>query len=370
MFRADTDIQVMRGGRKRRKSSAGSKCSADVEAIRTPSMGTGSISPITMDNVTEDNRQLGFGGHRLGAIDFAEDGDDENQGPSCRKGSYGRHSLSKKERKKERKRQEKEKRKRSRRNGDDTINEGIPVDSASAEKAPEATQEDVDAPRRVDFANVDTFEIPALEEGQAGDVPRRPFTLRGITGTIRPQMPKTFSQNVFMQPSASPPPAPTAGPIPRVRYGIRRTNSLPDRLNQTFTNPATRVPSTLQPIRINSSAVSAQKASKEEEDDENISRTTAVLLLLISTGLVAVCAEFMVDSINAVVEGSSGLSEAFIGLIILPIVGNAAEHVTAVTVASKNKMDLAIGVAVGSSIQIGTYSFSPPTMSQFSLDIC
>jgi calcium/proton exchanger cax len=93
-----------------------------------------------------------------------------------------------------------------------------------------------------------------------------------------------------------------------------------------------------------------------EEDEENISRTTAVLLLLISTGLVAVCAEFMVDSINAVVSGGSGLSEAFIGLIILPIVGNAAEHVTAVTVASKNKMDLAIGVAVGSSIQIGMLS--------------
>jgi calcium/proton exchanger cax len=39
----------------------------------------------------------------------------------------------------------------------------------------------------------------------------------------------------------------------------------------------------------------------------------------------------------------------------LPIVGNAAEHVTAVTVAMKNKMDLSIGVAVGSSIQIGKF---------------
>ena len=47
---------------------------------------------------------------------------------------------------------------------------------------------------------------------------------------------------------------------------------------------------------------------------------------------------------------SSGVSTTFIGLIVLPIVGNAAEHVTAVTVAYKNKMDLAIGVAVGSSM--------------------
>jgi Ca2+:H+ antiporter len=52
---------------------------------------------------------------------------------------------------------------------------------------------------------------------------------------------------------------------------------------------------------------------------------------------------------------NSSVSQAFIGLIILPIVGNAAEHVTAVTVATKNKMDLAIGVAVGSSIQIGKW---------------
>lgn len=47
-----------------------------------------------------------------------------------------------------------------------------------------------------------------------------------------------------------------------------------------------------------------------------------------------------------------GISRTFVGLILLPIVGNAAEHATAVTVACKDKMDLAIGVAVGSSMQI------------------
>ena len=70
-----------------------------------------------------------------------------------------------------------------------------------------------------------------------------------------------------------------------------------------------------------------------------------------STVLVAVCAEFLVSSIDGLVSGSK-ISEAFVGLILLPIVGNAAEHFTAVTVAIKNKMDLAIGVAVGSSMQI------------------
>ena len=48
----------------------------------------------------------------------------------------------------------------------------------------------------------------------------------------------------------------------------------------------------------------------------------------------------------------SGLGQAFLGLIILPIAGNACEHITAVFVACKNKMDLAIGVALGSSIQV------------------
>lgn len=81
---------------------------------------------------------------------------------------------------------------------------------------------------------------------------------------------------------------------------------------------------------------------------------TSIILLLCSTGLVAICAEFMVSSIEHLVE-STPLSEAFIGLIILPIVGNAAEHVTAVVVASKNKLDLALAVALGSSIQIALF---------------
>ena len=58
-----------------------------------------------------------------------------------------------------------------------------------------------------------------------------------------------------------------------------------------------------------------------------------------------------VDSIKGLTDQYS-ISDTFVGLILLPIVGNAAEHATAVTVAVKDKMDLAIGVAVGSSMQI------------------
>lgn len=92
----------------------------------------------------------------------------------------------------------------------------------------------------------------------------------------------------------------------------------------------------------------------EPSDEPPMSQTASVILLLASTGLVALCAEFLLGSIQSIVQ-TSPLSEAFIGLIILPIVGNAAEHVTAVTVAAKNKLDLALGVALGSSIQIALF---------------
>ncbi|KAI9306238.1 calcium/proton exchanger [Cunninghamella echinulata] len=90
---------------------------------------------------------------------------------------------------------------------------------------------------------------------------------------------------------------------------------------------------------------------EEEEETPQLPFWMAILLLLIITALVAVCAEFLVDAIEAVVE-QWHISQTFVGLILLPIVGNAAEHVTAITVAMKNKMDLALGVAVGSSMQI------------------
>ena len=115
--------------------------------------------------------------------------------------------------------------------------------------------------------------------------------------------------------------------------------------SQTSTNNA-NAPAPLQ-----------QAAIVDDEDDDHrpeMSIKAAIFMLLISTGLVAICADFMSDAIEPMVE-SSGVSQAFIGLIILPIVGNAAEHVTAVAVAMKNKVDLAIGIAVGSSIQIAIF---------------
>ena len=89
----------------------------------------------------------------------------------------------------------------------------------------------------------------------------------------------------------------------------------------------------------------------DEKEEPQLHIWVAVATLAVSTALVAVNAEYLVDSINAVVAHTN-ISKTFVGLILLPIVGNAAEHATAVTVACKDKMDLAIGVAVGSSLQI------------------
>ncbi|KAL4885278.1 Sodium/calcium exchanger protein-domain-containing protein [Aspergillus karnatakaensis] len=89
----------------------------------------------------------------------------------------------------------------------------------------------------------------------------------------------------------------------------------------------------------------------DEPEEPQLSIWVAIITLTISTVFVALCAEFMVDSIDALTE-RGGISKTFVGLILLPIVGNAAEHATAVTVAIKDKMDLSIGVAVGSSMQI------------------
>ncbi|KAI9798145.1 MAG: hypothetical protein M1825_005649, partial [Sarcosagium campestre] len=96
------------------------------------------------------------------------------------------------------------------------------------------------------------------------------------------------------------------------------------------------------------------KVEDAEIEVPQLSVLTAILTLAGSTALVGLCAEFMVSSIDAVTE-TSGISKTFVGLILVPIVGNAAEHATAVTVAIKDKMDLALGVCLGSSLQIALF---------------
>jgi len=82
--------------------------------------------------------------------------------------------------------------------------------------------------------------------------------------------------------------------------------------------------------------------------------TLWVIVLLAITLLVALESEFLVDTLE-VATSSLGLTSLFTGVILIPIIGNAAEHATAVTVAMKNKMDLSVAVSVGSSLQIALF---------------
>ncbi|KAJ3411320.1 hypothetical protein HDV05_002384 [Chytridiales sp. JEL 0842] len=98
-------------------------------------------------------------------------------------------------------------------------------------------------------------------------------------------------------------------------------------------------------------------APEDDDDDEEHPTTLAWVAaagLLGATLIIAVCAEFLVDSVEGLSE-KANISETFIGIIILPIVGNAAEHVTAVSSAMRDKVDLAIQVAIGSSMQIALF---------------
>lgn len=80
----------------------------------------------------------------------------------------------------------------------------------------------------------------------------------------------------------------------------------------------------------------------------------AIAALAIAALLVGVMSEILVGSIS---EASSdiGLSEFFVGVFVVAIVGNAAEHWVAVLVAAKDKMDLAVGIAIGSSAQVALF---------------
>ncbi|HSK49840.1 MAG TPA: calcium/proton exchanger, partial [Solirubrobacterales bacterium] len=94
--------------------------------------------------------------------------------------------------------------------------------------------------------------------------------------------------------------------------------------------------------------------AEEHLEGEPWSIRTAVLVLAGAGIAVGVMSEILVGSISEASE-TIGLSEFFVGLIVVAIVGNAAEHWVAVLVAMKDKMDLAVNIAIGSSAQIALF---------------
>ncbi|KAJ1548791.1 hypothetical protein HK405_014960, partial [Cladochytrium tenue] len=128
----------------------------------------------------------------------------------------------------------------------------------------------------------------------------------------------------------------------RTRKGVpfRRFGSMPTIASMTSPSmsPAPNLPDVAE--------------EKEERERPVTLMWVAAVELVIVTVLIAVSAEFLVDSLDGL---SEVMPQTFIGIILLPIAGNAAEHVTAVSSAIRGKMDLAIEVSIGSSMQIALF---------------
>jgi len=91
-----------------------------------------------------------------------------------------------------------------------------------------------------------------------------------------------------------------------------------------------------------------------EAPAEGGSARAALVLLIVSAAVVGLMSEMLVGSVEAAAE-DLGMSEVFVGVILVALVGNAAEHSTVVLMAIKNKMDLAVNIAIGSSMQIALF---------------
>lgn len=91
--------------------------------------------------------------------------------------------------------------------------------------------------------------------------------------------------------------------------------------------------------------------ASDDQGEKPWTRNTSIVVLTGVTVLVALMSELLVGALEPTAD-RLGMTQLFIGVILVALVGNAAEHSTAVMVALKNKMDLALGIAVGSSLQI------------------
>lgn len=97
-----------------------------------------------------------------------------------------------------------------------------------------------------------------------------------------------------------------------------------------------------------------EKKEDEEEELPEWTKWKAMIILALATIAVAFVSEKLVHTFEAVGE-QFGWSELFIGVIIVAIVGNAAEHASAIIMAYKNKMDVAVEIAFGSTLQIAMF---------------
>jgi Ca2+:H+ antiporter len=98
----------------------------------------------------------------------------------------------------------------------------------------------------------------------------------------------------------------------------------------------------------------ADAGGDDEEESATISMRTAIFLLFVTTVVVAAASDMVVHAIKGISEGGH-MSQHFIGMILLPIVGNACEHAAAVRFAMQDKLGLSVSIAIGSSTQIALF---------------
>jgi Ca2+:H+ antiporter len=106
-------------------------------------------------------------------------------------------------------------------------------------------------------------------------------------------------------------------------------------------------------LRLARPAASAQ-APEVPAEKPQWSMRTALIVLALTTVAVVWLSEILVGAVNAVMA-VSGLSEFFLGIILIPIIGNVSEHLVAVQMAMKNKVELSLEIALGSSLQISLF---------------
>eukprot|EP00929_Paragymnodinium_shiwhaense_P029912 TRINITY_DN17053_c0_g1_i1.p1 TRINITY_DN17053_c0_g1~~TRINITY_DN17053_c0_g1_i1.p1 ORF type:complete len:542 (-),score=63.55 TRINITY_DN17053_c0_g1_i1:202-1827(-) len=106
-----------------------------------------------------------------------------------------------------------------------------------------------------------------------------------------------------------------------------------------------------------SEGIASQEAEYEDDEDDGgpgLTASCAIFSMLVSTLIVSTNSEFLVDALEPVVH-DVGIPQSFIGVILLPIAGNACEHAAAIRFAMRDRPGLAIGIAVGSSTQVALF---------------
>lgn len=128
---------------------------------------------------------------------------------------------------------------------------------------------------------------------------------------------------------------------------------------------------------VSDSMHAAEEIGEELENaGEHWSKGKALTVLLVATSFVALVAEFLVGAVEEAGK-TLGLTEVFVGVIVVAIIGNAAENSSAILMALRNKMDLSLSISLGSSLQIAlfvapvlifaSYLFGKPMNLEFTL---